>query len=72
MQGYSRKPGRDPGGADRRLAGHGRSRFVDGGELFVSGRAKDLVILRGVNHAPQEFEMRWTESTACARAARRR
>jgi acyl-CoA synthetase (AMP-forming)/AMP-acid ligase II len=30
--------------------------FVDGGELFVSGRAKDLVILRGVNHAPQEFE----------------
>ena len=30
--------------------------FVDGGELFVSGRVKDLVILRGVNHAPQEFE----------------
>jgi len=30
--------------------------FIDGGELFVSGRAKDLVILRGVNHAPQEFE----------------
>ena len=30
--------------------------FVDGGELFVSGRAKELVILRGANHAPQEFE----------------
>ena len=30
--------------------------FIDSGELFVSGRAKDLVILRGKNHAPQEFE----------------
>ena len=30
--------------------------FVDGGELFVSGRTKDLVIIRGANHAPQEFE----------------
>ena len=30
--------------------------FVDVGELVVSGRAKDLVILRGANHVPQEFE----------------
>lgn len=30
--------------------------FVRGGELFVCGRAKDVVILRGANHAPQEFE----------------
>jgi acyl-CoA synthetase (AMP-forming)/AMP-acid ligase II len=30
--------------------------FVDGGELFVSGRAKDVVIIRGANHAPQRFE----------------
>ncbi len=30
--------------------------FVDGGELFVSGRAKDVVIIRGANHAPQVFE----------------
>ncbi len=30
--------------------------FVEDGELFISGRAKDLVILRGKNHAPQEFE----------------
>jgi acyl-CoA synthetase (AMP-forming)/AMP-acid ligase II len=30
--------------------------FIDGGELFVSGRAKEIVILRGTNHAPQEFE----------------
>jgi acyl-CoA synthetase (AMP-forming)/AMP-acid ligase II len=30
--------------------------FVEDGELFVSGRAKDVIILRGKNHAPQEFE----------------
>jgi fatty-acyl-CoA synthase len=30
--------------------------FVDGGELFLCGRAKDVVIIRGANHAPQEFE----------------
>jgi len=29
---------------------------VDAGELVVSGRAKDVLILRGANHAPQEFE----------------
>jgi acyl-CoA synthetase (AMP-forming)/AMP-acid ligase II len=30
--------------------------FEQEGELFVSGRAKDVVILHGRNHAPQEFE----------------
>jgi len=30
--------------------------FVDEGELFLTGRAKDLVIIRGANHAPQAFE----------------
>jgi len=30
--------------------------FLQDGELFVSGRAKDVVILRGSNHSPQEFE----------------
>ena len=30
--------------------------FHAGGELFVHGRAKDLVIVRGANHAPEEFE----------------
>ena len=30
--------------------------FVEKGELYLCGRAKDLVILRGANHAPQEFE----------------
>lgn len=30
--------------------------FVSEGELFVTGRAKDVVIIRGANHAPQSFE----------------
>jgi fatty-acyl-CoA synthase len=31
--------------------------FLHGGELFLTGRAKDVVILRGRNHAPDEIEM---------------
>ncbi|MEO6196448.1 MAG: amino acid adenylation domain-containing protein [Thermoanaerobaculia bacterium] len=31
--------------------------FVEGGELFVTGRLKDLVILRGRNHYPQDLEL---------------
>ena len=30
--------------------------FVLGGELHVHGRAKDVVVVRGANHAPEEFE----------------
>ncbi len=30
--------------------------FVADGELVVCGRAKDIIILRGANHVPQEFE----------------
>ncbi len=32
--------------------------FLAGGELFVSGRIKDLIILRGRNYYPQDLE--WT------------
>ena len=31
--------------------------FSAGGELFVTGRLKDLVILRGRNHYPQDIEL---------------
>jgi amino acid adenylation domain-containing protein len=31
--------------------------FLDGGELFVTGRLKDLIILRGRNHYPQDVEL---------------
>ena len=30
--------------------------FLDGGELFLCGRARDLIVLRGRNHAPQDLE----------------
>ena len=30
--------------------------FIVGGELYVCGREKDAIIIRGANHAPQEFE----------------
>jgi acyl-CoA synthetase (AMP-forming)/AMP-acid ligase II len=30
--------------------------FVHEGELFVCGRTKETVIIRGANHAPQDFE----------------
>jgi len=30
--------------------------FLDRGELFLTGRAKDVVILRGRNHSPSEIE----------------
>ncbi len=30
--------------------------FLSDGELFVTGRLKDLIILRGVNHYPQDIE----------------
>ena len=30
--------------------------FIHDGELYVCGRHKDIVIVRGANHAPEEFE----------------
>ena len=30
--------------------------FISDGELYIAGRVKDLVIIRGANHVPQEFE----------------
>ena len=31
--------------------------FLAGGELYVTGRLKDLIILRGRNHYPQDVEL---------------
>ncbi len=30
--------------------------FLDGGRLFVTGRIKDIIIIRGLNHYPQDVE----------------
>ena len=31
--------------------------FVAGGDLFITGRLKDLIVLRGRNHYPQDLEL---------------
>lgn len=31
--------------------------FLDAGELFIAGRSKDVVIIRGVNYYPQDIEL---------------
>jgi natural product biosynthesis luciferase-like monooxygenase protein len=41
--------------------------FLLGGELFVAGRIKDLIIIRGVNHYPQDIE---ATVARCHKAAR--
>jgi acyl-CoA synthetase (AMP-forming)/AMP-acid ligase II len=30
--------------------------FLEGGELYITGRIKDLIIVRGANHYPQDIE----------------
>ncbi len=65
-QGYWRRPeeSRDafqasPAGGDgrKRYLRTGDLGFMREGELFVTGRLKDLVIIRGRNHYPQDIEL---------------
>ena len=44
------------------------------GELFVTGRIKDLIIIRGINHYPQDIEQHGAiaRTALCARTAARR
>jgi acyl-CoA synthetase (AMP-forming)/AMP-acid ligase II len=50
----------DPGATARTLVAGwldtGDLGFVRGGELYVHGRARDVVVVRGANHSPEEFE----------------
>ena len=41
--------------------------FVEGGELFVCGRAKDVIIVRGANYYPQDIEAIVEEDPAVRR-----
>jgi acyl-CoA synthetase (AMP-forming)/AMP-acid ligase II len=45
-----------PGVEDRFLR-TGDLGFVKGGELFVTGRIKDMIIIDGLNHYPQDIEL---------------
>jgi len=42
--------------------------FFDSGELFVAGRLKDLIIIRGRNHYPQDLEHTVEEASDLVRA----
>jgi len=42
--------------------------FMCDGELFVTGRLKDLIIIRGLNHYPQDIELTVERSHAALRA----
>lgn len=41
--------------------------FLDNGELFITGRAKDLIIIRGRNLYPQDLELTAERSHPCLR-----
>ncbi len=41
--------------------------FLKNGELFVTGRIKDLIIVRGYNHYPQDIEMTAQQSNSALR-----
>ncbi|SEM69381.1 amino acid adenylation domain-containing protein [Stigmatella aurantiaca] len=41
--------------------------FLRDGELFVTGRAKDLIIIRGLNHYPQDIELTVEQSHPAVR-----
>ena len=43
--------------------------FLDGSELFITGRLKDLIIIRGRNHYPQDIEQTALESHPALRPA---
>ena len=42
--------------------------FFDNGELFVTGRLKDLIIIRGRNHYPQDIEHAVEQASPLVRA----
>jgi len=56
MQGYLGDEGATAGALRHGWLDTGDLGFHARGELFVHGRARDLVIVRGANHAPEEFE----------------
>ncbi|HEX8441990.1 amino acid adenylation domain-containing protein [Archangium sp.] len=63
-RGYWERPEETARTFQARLSGSGEGAYLrtgdlgvlDGGELFVTGRSKDLLIIRGRNHYPQDIE----------------
>jgi acyl-CoA synthetase (AMP-forming)/AMP-acid ligase II len=64
-QGYWQNPGATAATFAARIAGEGPDAWMrtgdlgfvaNSGELFITGRIKDLIIIRGMNHYPQDIE----------------
>jgi amino acid adenylation domain-containing protein/non-ribosomal peptide synthase protein (TIGR01720 family) len=64
-RGYWNQPEETARTFEARLGGSGEGPFlrtgdlgfIQNGELFVTGRLKDLVVIRGLNHYPQDIEL---------------
>jgi fatty-acyl-CoA synthase len=56
MTGYFGNPGATAEVLEGGWLDTGDLGFIDQGELVVCGRGKDLIIIRGANHSPEEFE----------------
>jgi len=56
MAGYFNRPDLTEGTLHDGWLDCGDLGFIHDGELFVCGRSKETVIIRGANHAPQDFE----------------
>ncbi|HEY9760973.1 MAG TPA: AMP-binding protein [Trichocoleus sp.] len=74
-QGYWNRPGQTRHSFDAHLLGDdqpflrtGDLGFLHNGELYVTGRLKDLIIIRGRNHYPQDIEATVEEAHAALRA----
>ncbi|HXB98251.1 MAG TPA: AMP-binding protein, partial [bacterium] len=74
-KGYWQRPAETLEAFGARLDGHsgaflrtGDLGFLERGQVVVSGRLKDLVILRGVNHYPQDLERTAQECEADLKA----
>ena len=75
-QGYWQNPEETVRTFDARMAGTGEGPFlrtgdlgfVREGQLFITGRMKDVIIIRGSNHYPDDIEKTVEESHASLRA----
>jgi nonribosomal peptide synthetase protein BlmVI len=54
-----------PGAPGQHFLRTGDLGFLLGGELYLTGRLKDVIVVRGENHYPQDLE--WAAQIACPR-----
>jgi phthiocerol/phenolphthiocerol synthesis type-I polyketide synthase C len=76
--GYWKRPGETRATFEARLAGDGKTEylrtgdrgFLRDGELFISGRLKDVVIVRGANHHAEDIEHALADAMPALRGCR--